>query len=213
MNTIKKIYVTIYLLVLIAFTGCNVKVAVKPAAQGKTTMNMELDLGEVLTRTLDGAMAGLNEIGGTNGSSPIFDVVSIRRSITSAGFTDVSITSKERSKLSLAFTGRMDFVSYTKTKTVLRLSPSMVKKFSASLGPEFKSVMDLFMAPVVTGEEMPASEYKDLVALVYGEKLADDLEASKVEITIASPAGRSKTYSIPLVELLTLSEEKELVAE
>ncbi len=107
----------------------------------------------------------------------------------------------------------MDFVSYTKTKTVLRLSPSMVKKFSASLGPEFKSVMDLFMTPVVTGEEMPASEYKDLVALVYGDKLADDLEASKVEITIASPSGRSKTYTIPLVELLTLSEEKELVAE
>ena len=73
--------------------------------------------------------------------------------------------------------------------------------------------MDLFMAPVVTGEEMPASEYKDLVALVYGDKLADDLEASKVEITIASPAGRSKTYTIPLVELLTLSEEKELVAQ
>ncbi|MBQ0040381.1 MAG: hypothetical protein KBS64_08145 [Treponema sp.] len=213
MNRRKTIYTTFYLIFLMAFTGCATKAAVKPAADGKTTMSLDIDLGGTLTATLDSAMAGLNEIDGTNGKQPLFDTKAIKKSVAQAGFSEVEISSPERQKLHLAFTGFFDFISYTTSKTTVTLSPASIVKFSNSLGEEFKSVMDLFMAPVLSDEEMSRDEYKELVAVIYGEKLAADLMASNVELSITSPKGKTKVHNIPLVDLLILSEEKVFTSE
>ena len=69
------------------------------------------------------------------------------------------------------------------------------------------------MAPVLTDEEMSADEYAELVAVVYGQKVADELMHSSVEFSVVSKNGKSKSYKIPLAELMTLTNEMTLVSE
>lgn len=214
MNRTKTIYTTLYLIFLMAFTGCTSKLGIKPAEGNKSSINLELNLGKTFTKVLDSAMAGMNEMNQQTAENPaFFDTNAIKKSIEAAGYTDVKVMAPSRSVLNLSLTGKFDFVEYTKTKTTVRVSPDAVKNFSNSLGEEFKSVMDLFMAPVLTDEKMSIDEYKDLVAVVYGEELAADLASSTLEISVTSPKGKTKNYKTPLVDLLTMTEEKIYTAE
>ncbi|WP_407398500.1 hypothetical protein [Treponema sp.] len=213
MNRAKTIYATIYLICLMAFTGCASKLLVKPLENNCAQISLELELGKILENTLDTAMSGLNEIEGTRTQNEIFDLPSIKKSIENAGYKNVEISSPERTRLNLSFAGKFDFIESDTDKTTLIVTPEAMQKFSNSLGEEFKSIMDLFMAPVLSDENMSNEEYAELVAVVYGQPLAEEMLKSKMEFSIASPKGKTKAYKIPLVDLLTLSEEKIFTSE
>ena len=96
------------------------------------------------------------------------------------------------------------------------------------MGQEDRTYLDLFMAPIFTGEKMTQAEYKELVASVYGQELADDMQKGKIVITLTVPDGKSIknsgakigrsskasknpkriSFSIPMLEFLTLQTEK-----
>lgn len=196
-----------------AFTGCASKLSVRPLTNNQSRISIAIELGNILEETLDNAMAGLNEIEGAQSEKNIFDLPSIRKSIENAGYRDIAISSPARTSLNLSFTGKFDFIFCTETKTTLRINPKIMQDFSKSLGEEFKSIMDLFMAPVLSDEEMSKDEYKELVAVVYGQKLADELMKSTMEIAISSLKGKEKVHKILLADLLTLSEEKTFTSE
>lgn len=213
MNRAKTIYTTIYLICLMAFTGCTSKLSVKPLGNDQSRIGISIELGNILEETLDTAMAGLNEIEGEQAGKNIFDLPSIKKSIENAGCKNISISSPSRTSLNLSFSGKFDFIEYTQTKTTLRITPKFMQEFSKSLGEEFNSIMDLFMAPALTNEKMTKEEYADLVSVVYGEKLTDKLMKSTMEIAITSPKGKEKVHKILLADLLILSEEKTFTSE
>lgn len=213
MNRIKTIYVTIYLICLMAFTGCATKLSIKPLGNNESSLNLCLELGNTLEKTLDDAMSGLSTVEGVQTPNVIFDIPSIKKSITDAGYKNVQAQSLTRTKLELSFSGKFDFIEYSQNKTIIKITPTTIKNFSTSLGKEFMSIMDLFMAPALTDEKMTIQEYSNLVAVVYGQPLADEMLKCNMELSIASPKGKIKTYKIALAELLTLTEEKILIAQ
>ena len=213
MNRAKKIYTTIYLICLMAFTGCGTKISVRPLENNESEISLELELGKTIEETLDTAMSGLTEIEGNENQVNFFDAPSIEKSLAAAGFKNIKITTPARTKLNLSFSGKFDFAESEKNKTCIKLNQDTIKNFSTSFGEEFKSVIDLFMAPVLTDEEMSADEYAELVAVVYGQKVADELMHSSVEFSVVSKNGKSKSYKSPLAELMTLTNEMTLVSE
>ena len=214
MKRAKYICVTFYLFTLLAFTGCASLVQVKAEKSGMQTFSAEIDLGEVISNAIKEASNGLSEINSTGGFDSnselvIFDTNKIKSTLENSEFKNTKISSPEFSKLNISGTGNFSsFASQNEKSLKIKFSPENIKKLAASLPAETQSFFDLLMAPVFTGEEMTASEYADLVAVVYGEPLAQELKKSAVELSLVSPTGKTKQFSIPLTDFLTLSEEK-----
>ena len=90
------------------------------------------------------------------------------------------------------------------------------------LSEDDREYIDLLMAPAITGENLSAAEYEDLIKQGYGEKLAKELKKSKFNISLTCPRkinsitikpfgsvsknGNKGTVDIPLSELLCVHE-------
>lgn len=207
MNGWKKIYLLAYLLILTAFTGCGTKIAIVQKADGNSTIEMNLELGKVFEKVLDESTAALNEIDG-NQKPNFFYAGEIKKSLVNAGLKNVMVSSTERTKLNVAFTGKFEFIEGGTDSMNLRLNPESVKNFTSSLGAEFNSIMDLFMAPVITGEDLSMEDYMETLAAIYGKELSEDLAKSTIQLTLENSSGKRKNFSIPLVQFLMLKEEK-----
>lgn len=212
MNGWKKIYLLAYLLVLTAFTGCGTKIVIVQKADGNSTIEMNLELGKVFEKVLDESTAALNEMSGKQ-KPDFFYADEIKKSLANAGLKNVKVSSTERTKLNVAFTGKFEFIEGGTNSLNLKLNPESVKKFASSLGSEFNSIMDLFMAPVITGEELSREDYMETLAAIYGKELSDDLAKSTIELTLESASGKKKNFPIPMVQFLMLNEEKNFSIE
>ncbi len=74
------------------------------------------------------------------------------------------------------------------------------------------------MAPCFTGEELSETEYKELVASLYGNEIAEELLRGKVKIIMRDGAVKQRIdqlpyIEIPLIEILTLQKEKTYIIE
>jgi hypothetical protein len=110
-------------------------------------------------------------------------------------------------------------LSYTRTadsrqKLTLTLSPQVLQTAAALLPEKEHSYIDLLMAPVFTGETMTEQEYIDTVSSVYGQQIADELKTSTltIHITAADSSGASEKKVIRLIDLLTLTENRNITS-
>jgi hypothetical protein len=85
------------------------------------------------------------------------------------------------------------------------------------LSPEVNDYLSALMAPVALGEYMAAGEYLNLVAMVYGRPLADEIAAARIRASIEFPrpvtsvsggssGGRQAEFDIPLLDILVLEK-------
>lgn len=104
------------------------------------------------------------------------------------------------------------------------ITPEAMQHTVSLLPSETADTFDLLMAPVLTGEEMSPDEYCDLMAVVYGDSIADELKTSQLTLSLETPApatlsvtkgssvqtwnskNRSLSHQFPVVNLLTLQE-------
>jgi len=95
-----------------------------------------------------------------------------------------------------------------------------------NLPPETRDLLELLMAPVLTGEALEREEYRDILAAAYGERAAEEMTSSTCTVQVRAPGpvtsvrltgpdsdtipldndGSAVTASIPLDLLLTLRE-------
>lgn len=73
-------------------------------------------------------------------------------------------------------------------KLVLTISPQVLQQVMAIMPLETAEYLDLLSAPILTGEQLSASEYTDLIAIIYGGSVAKELQAAKVKILVTAPA-------------------------
>ena len=88
----------------------------------------------------------------------------------------------------------------------------------------------MLSAPILTGEELSASEYTDLIRIIYGDSVAKELKAAKVKILVTAPSpvetaavsipagtartqGRYVEFTLGLPELLSNLDEIEFTVE
>ncbi len=73
-------------------------------------------------------------------------------------------------------------------KLVLTISPQVLQQVMAIMPLETAEYLDLLSAPILTGEQLSASEYTDLISIIYGGSVARELQAAKVKILVTAPA-------------------------
>lgn len=119
-----------------------------------------------------------------------------------------------------------NFVNCGTKNLTLIISPSLVQTVVNSLPEDEKAMTDILMAPVLTGDQMSSEDYIDLIAIIFGSRTASELSSAAFSITMQAPDkktvaktslsdaknvktnGDKVTFTIPVVDLLTLSQAK-----
>ena len=236
-HTGKYLYSVIYLIALLGFVGCSSKLSVTAKADKSTDVSFQTAMGPVLSSTIRSITTGMgsNYVNSKNGQG-LFSAETIQEAFRDSDFTNVKVATPTQNSLSIAAslphadkqthaTGTLraaDFITCSENVMVLTISPANLKTMTEGLPQSTKGYLDLFMAPVFNGEKMTKSEYRALIATVYGENIAKELESSNIDVELLPPKGKSikkalvpksgskataakATFSIPLLDFLTLS--------
>jgi len=216
---------------ILALTSCAARINGTLAADGSASLSLNLALEPAMTSLIQ----RLNEAGsgasGTvlNGSS-IASSFASAPGVTSATFrnlTPSSIEGQVRISAISDFLGtRRGFITFEQRaaggRCVINLNRTNGPEILGLLSEEISDYLNALMAPVATGEEMTRAEYLDLVASFYNRNIRNEIEASRVRVSLDFPgaitsarggtfSGRRANFDIPLLDLLVL--ENPLVYE
>ncbi len=233
---------------LFFLAGCSSQLEISAMEDCSSHLDFKLELGSVITQTIESITQGLTEIENASANvavkeTEIFSKELIENAFKVSDFKNINVKIPEKDKLNLSLdfpspvnqkvtTDRgnfkaANFITCTKNSLTLILSPEILRELSKNFNEESRTYLDLLMAPVFSDDEqMTSSEYIDLVEVVYGEKLAKELEKATVKISLIPPKGKTikKTalsetgqsklssnkavFTLPLADLLTLSSTK-----
>jgi len=182
-----------------------------------------------------------NFMGETGGDKPLLDGAAISRSMAAApGIRTVSLKNTGPSAIEGTITilnigdflhaegEESRFISFTEnpapgsSSIVMVLNRVTAPSIISRLSPEVEEYLSALMAPVVLGEDCTRKEYLDLLSMVYGRPMADEVAAGKIHASIEFPrpvssvrggiaAGRRAEFEVPLLDILVL--ENPLVYE
>lgn len=194
---------------LMFFTSCksDVKIVVQ---KDSISIKYSTKLGEALFDTVY-AFVGEDEEG------QIFDTEQFKTVFMESGLKNVLVKSEEIDQISIqAVTdkGNADFISQSsilersddgKSVEIIFSKERMLEMYE-KMPVMMRSYIDLFMAPVFTEETMTDAEYLELVASVYGQVLADEIADSMVNFEVKNSDGKSKDFSLRLLDLININE-------
>ncbi len=214
-------------LISVLFFSCTTSVALETRLDKTGAVAMQTKLSPSV-QTLVSSLAGADS------TEALFDAAQIRASLKAAGFavTGLKFPSKsaltvtaETKNITTMLRGSKDFITVVNDKGIndmrIKLTPENVRKAVAIMPEDTALYIELLIAPIFTGESMSAEEYTDLIAIAYGDKIAQDLLKAKVNLIFTVPGtiisaemtnskendiavqNSTITMSIPLVTLLT----------
>ena len=215
------------LLICVIFTSCTTSVSLETRTDKSGAVAMQTKLSPSV-QTLVASLAGVDS------TEALFDANQIRASLKAAGFavTGLKFPSKsaltvtaETKNITTMLRGSKDLLTVTTANGVndmrIKLTPENVRKAVAVMPEDTALYIELLIAPIFTGEVMSAQEYTDLIAIAYGDKIAQDLQKARVNLLFSVPGtilsaemtnsrendiavkDNTITMSIPLVTLLT----------
>jgi hypothetical protein len=111
------------------------------------------------------------------------------------------------------------FITYSegqeRSSIVISLDRNSAPDLISRLSPEVEEYLSALMAPVVLGEKSTRQEYLDLVSMVYGRPLANEIAAARIRTFIEFPrqvrevkgglfSGRRAEFDVSLLDILVL---------
>ena len=213
--------------VCVISTSCTTSVSLEARTDNSGAVAMQ-------TKLSPSVQSLVSSLAGVDSTEELFDSAQIRASLKAAGFavTGLKFPSKsaltvtaETKNITTMLRGSKDFLTVTKSNGVkdmrIKLSPENVRKAVAVMPEDTALYIELLIAPIFTGEVMTPQEYTDLIAIAYGDKIAQDLQKARVNLIYSVPGtivsaemtnskendiavkDNTITMSIPLVTLLT----------
>jgi len=228
MHTLKSRYLLLFLPFLAVFLSCTARIDGVVMAGGAAEISVRTSLGPrtvSLVQSLRGFM-------GDTRNTPILNSETINRSLAAAsGIKSASLknTGPEALEGNITISNVGDFllsekgmfITYSEggdsSSITVVLDRDSAPLLISRLSPEVEEYLSALMAPVALGEYMPASEYLNLVSMVYGRPLADEIAAARIRASIDFPrpvtsvtggtsAGRRVEFDIPLLDILVLEK-------
>ena len=153
----------------------------------------------------------------------MFDTLEIERALFQMGLTEnratLSKTNNAEETLNINFKSsdnKFDFIKIIRnneglaTQMKITLSPEILQNLITNQNNVIQKYADLLMAPCFTGELMSKEEYIELVASLYGNEIAEEITSGSIKIFLKNSRAKKipEAFSIPLIDILTLTEEK-----
>lgn len=213
--------------VMLVTTACAPSLVITPSGGNTADISFSSGIssfGASLTRRFAGA---------ADQTTPLYDRSAVKASLEQTGLTVHSLSFPGGDGID--FSGSVsDFTTLAGSLLstapagkgmIITFSPDSVQQMVHLLPPETRDMLELLMAPVLTGEVLESSEYLDILAAAYGKSAASEMAASVCTIQIHAPSsiqnlecdgtnstrvvtgftGRYGSVQIPLDLLLTLT--------
>lgn len=224
--------ITLSIFIAIFFCGCPAELNITPNNDSTFSIEYNSIFGEKLTSALKDLSQISAQFSEANPSE--FDLSQIIDAQTIENELNLRYLSQTKIKIQKKSQNSYNFIANAKTKNSAKNQPQLLSqeklksgktRFTLTLGPEIlqatllqnettlKTFADILMAPLVTGEEMTTSEYKDLLTEIYGESVASELLSGDFKINVVLPNGKTLSQKIPIAELLVTSGERVFVFE
>jgi hypothetical protein len=226
MRTLKSCSFLLFVPFLAVFLSCSARIDGVVMVGGAAEINVRASLGP---RTV-GLVQSLRGFMGDTRNTPILNAETINRSLTAAsGIKSASLKNAGSEALegSIAISNVGDFllsekdmfITYNEgtdsSSITVVLDRNSAPLIISRLSREVEEYLSALMAPVAQGEYMPAREYLELVAMIYGRPLSDEIAGARIRASIEFPrpvksvtggsyAGRRAEFDIPLLDILVL---------
>lgn len=190
---------------ILSFTSCENELTI---TAGNAGVDFEYKIGS--------GAAFLNIISASGDDELVFDPAGIKAVFEEALFENVSAESSEGGNLDVkgSLSGeaadpfsKSGMISLKGKTTVLKLTKEGMVSLYESLPEELQNYLDMFMAPTFSGEEMSDEEYIELIAEVYGQELADEINKANIKLVLKGLAGTEKKQTVQLLRLLNMNSE------
>lgn len=188
-----------------SFFSCTNEVEIKQTSSG-TYFKYKNGLGDSFTKTIQD-LTGEKD-------SEIFNAADIKMLFEQTGVEQVQVASQGKSGFMVSgklssdksdMINQSDLLVDEEKKLALVFSQEKLVNLYEMLPSELQNYIDLFMAPSFIGETMTNEEYIDLLSSFYGEELTDELQKSKVKVTLIRRDGVTRKFSVDLLNLLNLT--------
>ena len=193
------------------FASCKPQISVKAGTTDEATILFSTGFSSATAKTLQAAT-------GADPNAPLFNKDDVLLVLNSAGAVNTSATIPSPTEITTTGTlpnlsthplATTQLITKNKNSLTLTLGPKQITAFYSLLTEDAKSYLDLMMIPALIGEKMTISEYRDLLASMYGPSFADEIVNGKLTIALSSPNGKkSIKETVSLGELLCATEEK-----
>lgn len=222
-NVFKNISYTSIILSILFFTGCPVSINVTALENNQLSYNFSTTAGKAtneLISSFDNSNASNDN---NNVNSTMFDTLEIERALFQMGLTEnratLSKTTNAEETLNISFKSSDNKFGFIKiirnneglaTQMKITLSPEILQNLITNQNNVIQKYADLLMAPCFTGELMSKEEYIELVASLYGNEIAEEITSGSIKIFLKNSRAKKipEAFSIPLIDILTLTEEK-----
>lgn len=175
---------------LIGFIGCSPSLAVNIATADDVTVEFSSGLGDSLVQTL-------YSIADVDSQNPLFNKKAVAANLEASGFAVEKISVDDNNIYLKTKSSSFENIVANSSELVEELTPSSVKisfspeklqSFVSVLPEETVGYLDLMCAPVLTNEELSTDDYVDVLAAIYGKKLAQETLSSNfvIEISVGS---------------------------
>ena len=135
--------------------------------------------------------------------SQIIDTKKIEDELSAQLFSQSQVTIQRKSEKAY------NFIASAKIKNIARFPKECLSQEEMPGGK--KRVV--LMSPLVTGEDMSAEEYEDLLSEIYGKGVASELLSGKFKVDFVCPNGKILSQEIPIANLLASNETIDFVFE
>ena len=205
------------------FCGCPLKVTVECFKDDSLSVNFSSELGSAFVESL----AQIQRISSENGqNSPNLDEISKKiQSELNAKFFKNAVVNFGKNTLNAAaqipsvkkfpkeFINIQKAAGGKKTLT-LTLNPESLAASILQEDSAAKTLADILMAPLVSGEEMSFQDYKDLLTEIYGARLAAEILSGDLAVEFIDKAnGKKQTQKVLVADLLLASDGRNFVFE
>lgn len=222
MNTKKIIKTFILSSICLGFFSCAsvAELNVSDTGDVKVTLSIKASKNtEVLMQNLAGDLSG------------IFNAEEISKNLKTENIQTLSFTANSLSSISGSFeipkerveSSKLFVVDLQNKQVACNISKENLAPLIKTFPKDIKDYLDLFISPIVTGENLTADEYESLISSVYGPNIANELKTSFFKVVLSCPgviesvksepegrvryfAGNSATLTVPLSYVLTLDK-------
>lgn len=203
--------------------GCPLKVTVECDKNDNLSVNFSSELGQAFVESL----SQIQQISSENSeNSPNLDEISkkIQEELNAKFFKNAVVNFGKNSLTAAAQVA--DARKFPKEFIEIKKAAGGKKTFALKLNPQSlaasilqedsaaKTLADILMAPLISGEEMPLQDYKDLLTEIYGDRLAQEILSGDLAVEFVNKAtGKKQVQRVSVSDLLLSASGKQFVFE
>lgn len=200
------------------FCGCPLKVTVNLDKNDDKSIYFSSSLGTAFVENLN----KLQQVPGQEGgSSDNLERISskIQSELNQSYFKNASVRFDKNTLTASAQVNSQkalptEFLGINKTSSgdefYLAINPQSLAASILQENTSTKTLADILMAPIISGEPMSLAEYKDLLTEIYGAPLASELLSGDLTIEYIRN-GKKQIQRVPVSELLLAADGKRFV--